>query len=381
MLLAVLCAGACNGADWDPFDGAPAGKTPPPIRSHPDVPANNPQLSVARPYAVFTDGGPLSIAPGGNRPTASAAADWYQLWEVDASVGPAALIALRRDWGIRGRVIAGGDLETVLKMGQAADYPGVAIRPTVTGDPLVNRYGVGYFVRMAADLDARIPLPTLDLRSVSDGGWAVHWVDDCVRNGVAGIRVLLPDSTGAAAEVKDALAKLIGPNVYLPPPSEVAILVGEPARSAAFQAYAGLRASGVWPEFVAESQITTRAVSLARYRVLVVPSLPSMRMRRTLNDWAGRGLTIVVLGGAESNGARVIARSHDGDAAITKRRTGDGRWIGAGLAPWSADGGWRTFWDGLLADAGVPRRPWLEAVAAGNVGVVTGRYTRPAPAR
>jgi hypothetical protein len=272
-------------------------------------------------------------------------------------------------------------MDAVLAMVAAADYPGVVIRPRLTGDAVAGRFGVGFEIRMAADLIQRIPFPTLDLRQVDDPAWARAWIDDCVRNGVVGLRVLTNEGSETTGAVTAALAPLEGMNVYLPPASEVAIFVDPADRREAFDSYAGLRSSGVWPEFVSEAQVTAKAVSLARYRIVVLPRRPSRAARVELLDAARRGLTVVVLGGVEWRGARVIAAKHNGLPAITERRVGEGRWIAAGTAPWSPDGGWTSFWDGLLRDAGVPRRPWLEAVTAANVHRLTGTYTLPSPAK
>lgn len=382
VLMLLTGAGASSGAAWNPRDGATARLAVAAVAPQDAMPSNLPQLSLARPYAVYAGApGPLVMRPGGAKPAPADASDWNKLWTVDASIGSAAIAALRRDWGIRGRVIAEGDLDTLLRLGAAADYPGVVLRPAVTADALANRFGVGFDLRMAADLIRRIPFPTLDLGDVTDAGWATLWIDDCVRNGVVGLHVILPGNRLAAKAVESTLARLRGPNVYLPPASEVAILVSDSHRREAFGAYAGLRASGVWPEFVGDAQLTSRSVSLAKYHLIVVPSSWAAKARPLLDDAAKRGATVVILGAVDAHGAKVIALHHDGRPAITERRIGDGRWITAGLAPWSADGAWKAFWDGLQRDAGIPRRPWLESVTAANVGRITGKYTHSVPAK
>jgi hypothetical protein len=350
------------------------------------LPVNSPQLSLARPYAVFTGAEqPLALdlkAP--NSPAPPEAADYYAYWDVPATAGADRIAARRRAWSLRGRIIVSGSLSEVIAAVTAADYPGVILKPRLTAQSAENRYRVGFQLRLAADLVQRIPLPTLDLSGFTGGaGWVEYWINECVRNGVSGLRVVPPEEAAAAKSTRDALAPLAGPNVYLPTLSEVAILV--PERSAqspeAFRCYAGLRASGVWPNFVSEEQIASRAVSLARFAVIICPDPLSRTARLKVEDAARRGAIVVAVGEPAQRGARVLASGYDGLPLMTERRTGDGRWIAARTAPWSPDGAWTSFWDGVLSDAGVPRRAWLEAVTARNVGRITGRYTKPKMAK
>jgi hypothetical protein len=304
-------------------------------------------------------------------------------WSVPATSPPASITSKRRAWNVRGRIIATGSLSEVLAVGSAADHPGIVLNPRLTGDSAGNKYRLGYELRLAADFVQRIPLPTLDLSAGGGAGWIRYWIDECVRNGVAGIRVLMPEDATAANTARDALAPLTGPNVYLPPPSEVAIVLPERSLASAdvFRCYAGLRASGVWPNFVSDEQLAARVVSLARFSIIVCPLPLSQTTRLRVEDAARRGAIVVAVGEAAYAGARVIASGHDGRPLLTERRIGDGRWIAARTAPWSLDGAWAAFWEGILTDAGVPNRRWLEAVTAANVGRITGRYTKPLPAK
>jgi hypothetical protein len=384
VLSCVPCAAAV-----DPFAAARPGRTAVTASVRAELPANSPQLSVARPYAVFTPETPAPLSLKNAAPP-GAALDWYQFWSVDIAFrNPrtsradwAASVrkdvdSIKRKQGIRGSVIAVGALEALLAASGAADYNGVTIRPRVTGDAAVNRYGAGFMLRLAADIGDRIPLPTLNLTSLAagDAPWAVAWLDEAVRNGIAGLTVIPPSDATAARVVADTLASLRGPNVYLPPPPEVAVIVPLEALErrpggwdAMFRLYSGLRACGVWLNFVSDEAIATKSVSLARYRVVVVPSeLPrSGAFYQVAMDAARRGATVVVLGvkKAQGTGARVLATDHDGRPAITERATGDGRVLYAAIAPFSPDGAWRGFWQGILRDSGVPDRPWLEAVTA-----------------
>lgn len=346
------------------------------------LPVNSPQLSLARPYAIFTgaDHPRLLDLNAPDSPPPTDAADYYAFWAVPASVPPSSIAARRREWNLRGRIIAVGSLKGVLSTGSAADYPGIVLRPGVTRDAVNNRYRVGFELRLAADLVQRIPLPTLDLADFAGGAdWIRYWIDECVRNGVAGIQVTLPVDPATASSTRTALAPLAGPNVYLPPPSEVAILLPERSAEseASFRCYAGLRASGVWPNFVSEEQVADRTVSLARFKIIVTPLPPSLATRPKVEDAARRGAIVVSMGKTAQRGVRVLASGYDGQPFLTERRTGDGRWITAKTAPWSLDGAWTPFWEGTLSQAAVPRRRWLEAVTARNVGRITGKYTKP----
>ena len=378
LILAIACG---------PFTGVDAsnasGETAPPKASGVTLPVNSPPLSLAMPYAVFTSPDqpiPLDLhAP--DSPPPPNAADYYAYWSVPANAPPGSIAAKRRAWNLRGRIITIGSLKEVITAGAAGDYPGIVLKPRLTGDAAGNRYRAGFELRLAADLVQRIPFPTLDLADLTGAGagWIQYWIDECVRNGVAGVQVVLPADAAAAKIVRSALAPLAGPTVYLPPPSEVAILVPERSAEApeVFRCYAGLRASGVWANFVSEEQITVRTVSLARFAVIICPCPLSPIVRRLAEDAARRGAVVVAVGSVVQRGARVLASEHDGHPLVTERRAGDGRWIAAKTAPWSPDGAWAPFWYGILSDAGVPRRKWIEAVTAGNAGRITGRYTKP----
>jgi len=249
--------------------------------------------------------------------------------------------------------------------------------------------------------------------------WAAYWTDDLARNGIRGLAVTPPFDPEARARVIDALEPLLAPNVYLPPPSEVGMLVSldtaalEPgAWVALFRAYAALRSSGAWPDFVSDEHLLGGSVALARFRVLVVPAArwAPRPLVRGISDWVESGGTLIVadphafsraedgwdtapaaralLGwssimpprGDESHyrvvpapGARVLRKASDGAPALTERPFGRGRVL-AFTAPLESDA---AFWAGILRQAAVPPRPWREAVTARSVGTVSGTYSRP----
>jgi hypothetical protein len=327
--------------------------------------------------------------------------------------------------GLRGPVVAHGPLDaslSILAAGDAANHPAPVLAPRVTDDAWTNAYGVGFMLRLTADLGNRIPLPTFDFAALppKDIPWARVWLDEAVRNGVQGLTVLPPAGDAGRAQVEALASVLATPNVYLPPPSEIAILVStdtiarEPgAWVALFRAYAALRAAELWPNFVSDGQIRSGAVSLARFNEIVVPAgrWVDGATKNALTSRAKLGGLVVVTdpfafgdGAPEILGwksaapraegapapetgpvliepatrTRVLATFHDGSAAITKRKVGDGAVIGAALPLASPDGSWSSFWRDIARRAAVPRRPWLAAVTMENVGDVTGDYHRPA---
>jgi hypothetical protein len=325
---------------------------------------------------------------------------------------------------LRGPLLARAPLDgslSALSAGDAANHPAPVLAPRVTGDAWVNAYGVGFLLRLTADLGSRIPWPTFDLSNLpaTDVPWATAWLDEAVRNGVAGLTILPPADAAARDALQSAVKPLAGPNVYLPPPSEIGILVSrdtvarEPgAWVSVFRTYAALRAAGLWPNFVADDDLRSGAASLARFDVLVVPAarwtdaaLPAAFVARATlggiivvtDPFAFRGQVAPLAGWASAlprrddpalpeagpvlivpeTGSRVLATFHDGTPAITERRVGDGYIMASALPLASPDGAWASFWRDVARRASVPRRPWLDAVTMENMGTVTGTYKRP----
>lgn len=343
-------------------------------------------------WPVTTASGPRAEA---NR---LAAARWVRdRW---ASAARRALQGMKQDLGLRGTVVLAGLVNAALVAAPAGEAVGGVmphIAPRVTEDPDVNRYGVGFLVRLSWDLGQRIPFPALDL-SGAPGGWAEYWLDDAARCGIQGLALAAP----AEPPVRTAMDALGAANIYLPPPSEVGLLVStdtatlEPgAWVATFRAYAALRAAGVWPDFVSDRQLQSRAVSLARFRVLVVPAA----------RWAGRDLQALVAACAERGGSVVVsdpwafsraedgwdtsARARDlfgtaadldrvvGPLEIRTRDVGQGRIIVLSRPLETRFGPPASFWKDLARRHEIPARPWLEAVTAANIRRITGAYSRP----
>jgi hypothetical protein len=330
-----------------------------------------------------------------------------------------AVASLRRSSGIRGRLAVPGGLDGLLSLtalGPAVEHPSPVIVPHVTDDPLVNRYGVGWLVRLSADCAGRNPLPVLDLRSLrrEEAGWAVSWVNDCVRNGVAGLSVMAPTDAVARRSVEEAVKPLEGANVYLPPPSSLGIVVSldtaildSGAWVALFRTYAALRTAGLWPEFVTDERIAAGQAGLPRFRLLVVPAATWLDRKAVdaLMEWTQAGGRLVVtdpsaftrspaggdysgdalrqLGwksrGAGPNpaitplmGTVVLERLADGRPAATERRFGDGSVVASAVSLTWPSGRWGRLWRSLAGGAGVVSLPWMEEVTSSNVRRITG---------
>ncbi|HEY3266359.1 MAG TPA: hypothetical protein VGM37_05490 [Armatimonadota bacterium] len=282
-----------------------------------------------------------------------------------------ALAGARSSAGIRGPVLARAPLDAglaALRVG--ASNPAPVFRPRVTSDPDVNRYGVGFLVRVSADIGARIPAPVLDLSGLSakDAPWIGVWVDEAVRNGVAGITIVPPPFTAGAKASEKALAPMRGANVFLPPPGEAAILVSlatgvlEPgAWVQTFRTYARMRRSGLWPPLISDEQIEA-GVPLARYAILAAPAAKwsSPAVLTALAGFRARGGVLVIEDG------EAFSRRLDGWETSAAARA----LLGAPVESGS------TEWADVASKAGIPKRPWLESVSARNVRAITGRAER-----
>lgn len=357
--------------------------------------------------------------PAGSRTEARrlAVARWMRsVWAegVQSAAG-----SMRRSHGIRGRLVVSGRMDGLLSLtalGAAVEHPSPLIRPRVTEDPLVNRFGVGWLVRLSADLAGRNPLPTLDLGALSagDAAWAVSWVNECVRNGVAGLSVVVPADAVARRVVEQALKPMEGTNVYLPPPSSLGIVVSldtaildSGAWVALFRTYAALRSAGLWPEFVSDERLAAGQAALPRFRMLVVPAATWLDRKAVaaLMEWTRAGGRLVVTdpsafsrspGGGDFScealrqlgwksrgvgldptivpltGSEVVERLAGGRPAATARPCGDGFVTASIVSMTSPPGRWNAFWLSAAARAGVETAPWRENVTSSNVRSITG---------
>lgn len=458
----------------DPFYFAPKGQMKPPAAPVLDVPANQPWLSVFRPYAVHhatpepwsapllplevpnpflprSQEVPVPALP----PNVSTAilGDWHHYWSIETigdpwnaathawrvdaialrrrfresagidwpvtpntgMAGRAALFlverwirsawrdslqqtlaAIRQQYSIRGLFVLEEAWNTILTSPDAGlvDHPELILRPRVTGDASVNRYGIAFQVRLAADLGRRIPLPKLDVAGLSKGeeDWIPGWIDACVQEGVAGIIVRPPENESGRAVLRRHLAPLASANLFLPPPAETGILVSTSTATLepfswreVFRAFARLREAGLTADFVSDRQITSGAVPLARFRLLVIPAArwcdPAVLDR--VGDWTARGGTLVItdtqafdldLQGKSLATRRqaILGRKPDEPSSWIEIAHGHGRILWATTPmPGQADIP-DTFWRVLRREAGIPNRPWLEAIGAHNVHRVTG---------
>lgn len=350
-----------------------------------------------------------------------AAARWVEArWNAAVQ---ARIAAWKAAGAMRGPVLARAPMDaslSALAAGGAANHPAPLLSPRVTADPWVNRYGVGFLLRITADLGRRIPWPVFDFSALdgADVAWGTAWLDEAVRNGTRGIGILPPKDPDARAALEAAVKPLDVPNVYLPPPSEIGVFVSrgtlarEPgAWMSLFRTYAALRAAGLWPDFVSDEQVRSGEVSLARFNLLVVPAArwATAADRDALLARAERGGCVVLTDpsafgdaaafagwksvstrrddpAAPDAGAVVVAPAagvavratfRNGAPAITERTAGDGTII-ASVMPMTEEGGaWASFWRDAARRAGVPSRPWLDAVTMANVRTVTGVYQKP----
>ncbi|NMC83042.1 MAG: hypothetical protein GYA63_09340 [Armatimonadetes bacterium] len=251
-----------------------------------------------------------------------------------------AAVAFRKSSGAKGPLAVAGPQNawtTTIPANAPVNHPGIILNPRVTTDTRVTALSAEFLVRLTSDLTQRIPFVSLDLSNLTkaQSGWAAEWINGIARQGVIGLHVIPAEEAAVRAETETALKPLRTAGVYLPPVSQVGILVSldtcdmEPgAWLALFDAFSALRENGCLPGFVSDAQILNRSTQLARYRVLVVPAARwiDRGVVDAVEDWVRRGGTLIVCDD------HAFSRDRDGTDTTRRSRSLFG-WASVSLPP------------------------------------------------
>jgi len=414
----------------DPSLFRPPGFTKPPSPSPPTTMPPQPWLSLAIPYAIETSDVPFVLP----ETTPAEAGDWRHVslrnapdsiwsalsgedpialrkryradtkrdWPTTADIGPRgdavrlavarwareqdanrvrdAATAFRKTTGARGPLVVLGPQSlwtTSIPANALLNHPGIVLKPRVTNDARATMMAAGFLVRLTADLTQRIPFVSLDLSAYTNTSpdWASCWIAEIARQGVAGIHVTLPREPAVRNDVMKVLYPLRRANVYLPPPSEIGILVSldtcdleAGAWLAVFDAYSALREIGLTPGFVSDAQILDGSTSLARYRVLVVPAA----------RWADRGVMDAIQAWVRHGGTLVICdnyaftRDRDGINTSARAQALMGRAITAPVNITQSNCPWPHFWSDIAKSAGIADRSAYGTLSTQDIRRITG---------
>lgn len=338
-----------------------------------------------------------------------------------------AAVAFRKSSGARGPLAVAGSQNawtTTIPANAPVNHPGITLNPRVTTDTRVTALSAEFLVRLTSDLTQRIPFVSLDLSNLTkaQSGWASEWLNGIARQGVIGLHVIPAEEAAVRAETETALKPLRTASVYLPPVSQVGILVSldscdlEPgAWMALFDAFSALRENGYLPGFVSDAQILDRSTQLARYRVLVVPAARwiDRGVVNAVEAWVRRGGTLIVCDqhafSRDRNGTdttrrsrslfgwasvslppedalneagrlrivpvattKVMQRWADGRPAVWALSLGAGTIITAPVNIMSRGCPWPKFWKTTLKTAGTTNHSDYSRLSTKDIGRITG---------